>query len=92
MFGEVFSVSSSGSLDQTVPNLPSPSQLSPSSNIAQAQMCEHFSRKVFVGGLPPDIDEGTFIVSRTVYLIFIITQEIVVVFNMLPYFNCCCSN
>lgn len=61
VFGEVFSVSNSSSLDQTVPNLSSPSQLSPSSHAAQAQFGEHFSRKVFVGGLPPDIDEGTFV-------------------------------
>jgi len=59
VFGDVFSVSSSGSLDQTVPNLSSPSQLSPTSHLAQTQLGEHFSRKVFVGGLPPDIDEGT---------------------------------
>jgi len=61
VFGEMFSVNNSSSLDQTVPNLSSPSQLSPSSHVAQAQLGEHFSRKVFVGGLPPDIDEGTFV-------------------------------
>ena len=42
-----------GSLDQTVPNM-SPSQGSPNSQ----ERIEHYSRKVFVGGLPPDIDEG----------------------------------
>jgi len=52
-------VNSSSSLDQTVPNM-SPSQLSPGSHAAQAQLAEMFSRKVFVGGLPPDIDEGCF--------------------------------
>jgi len=46
-------------LDQIVPNLPSPTaaaQLSP--GLLGQQRMEHFSRKVFVGGLPPDIDEG----------------------------------
>lgn len=56
IFGEVFSVNNNSSLDQTVPNLSSPSQLSPGSHAPQ--FGEHFSRKVFVGGLPPDIDEG----------------------------------
>jgi len=60
IFGDVFSVNNSNSRDQTVPNLSSPSQLSPSLHAAQAQFGEHFSRKVFVGGLPPDIDEGNF--------------------------------
>ena len=40
-------------LDQTVPNLGSPVNTSPGSD-----RIERFSRKVFVGGLPPDIDEG----------------------------------
>ena len=44
-----------GSLDQTVPQLASPSQVSPGS---QAGAFDRYSRKVFVGGLPPDIDEG----------------------------------
>ena len=44
-----------GSVDQTVPNLSSPGQGSPS---AQNPLIDRFSRKVFVGGLPPDIDEG----------------------------------
>jgi len=70
VFGEMLSMSSSSSLDQTVPNLSSPSQLSPSSHLAQVQFGEHFSRKVFVGGLPPDIDEGNFVVlSLSVYCI-----------------------
>lgn len=63
VFGEMLSaVSSNSSLDQTVPNLSSPSQLSPAPHLTQAQLGEHFSRKVFVGGLPPDIDEGTSVV------------------------------
>jgi len=45
-----------GSLDQTVPNMNSPSRGSPSSQSGLERM-EHYSRKVFVGGLPPDIDE-----------------------------------
>jgi cytoplasmic polyadenylation element-binding protein len=54
----VFSLDGSGALDQTVPNLPSsPSQLSPNSLLGQSRRVEHYSRKVFVGGLPPDIDE-----------------------------------
>jgi hypothetical protein len=42
------------SLDQTVPSLGSPVNTSPI-----GERVERFSRKVFVGGLPPDIDEGT---------------------------------
>ena len=61
MFGDAFPDNSSSSLDQTVPNLSSPSQLSPTSHALQAQLGEQFSRKVFVGGLPPDIDEGRFV-------------------------------
>lgn len=41
-----------GSLDQTVPSLGSPVNTSPGS-----ERLERYSRKVFVGGLPPDIDE-----------------------------------
>lgn len=44
-----------GSLDQTVPSLSSPPQSSPNSAL---ERIERYSRKVFVGGLPPDIDEG----------------------------------
>ena len=50
-----------GSLDQTVPNMSSPSQGSPNSQ----ERIEHYSRKVFVGGLPPDIDEGQYIEKFT---------------------------
>ncbi|XP_052828706.1 cytoplasmic polyadenylation element-binding protein 3 isoform X1 [Octopus bimaculoides] len=44
------------SLDQTVPSLSSPARGSPNPPTAQERL-ERFSRKVFVGGLPPDIDE-----------------------------------
>ncbi|XP_074642587.1 cytoplasmic polyadenylation element-binding protein 3-like isoform X2 [Tubulanus polymorphus] len=44
-----------GSLDQTVPNMNSPSRNSPNSQ--GIERIERYSRKVFVGGLPPDIDE-----------------------------------
>ncbi|KAI8774592.1 cytoplasmic polyadenylation element-binding protein 2 [Biomphalaria glabrata] len=44
-----------GSLDQTVPNLSGTPRSSPSSQ--GLDRIERFSRKVFVGGLPPDIDE-----------------------------------
>ena len=47
-----------GSLDQTVPNLNSPSRGSPNAQGIPNDGMEHYSRKVFVGGLPPDIDEG----------------------------------
>ena len=50
-------LSEDGSLDQTVPSLGSPSHSSPSSQPGLEHI-ERFSRKVFVGGLPPDIDEG----------------------------------
>ncbi len=46
-----------GSLDQTVPNMSSPSRGSPNSQSGMERI-ERYSRKVFVGGLPPDIDEG----------------------------------
>lgn len=49
-----------GSLDQTVPNMSSPSQVSPNSQ----GRTENYSRKVFVGGLPPDIDEGQGLYSQ----------------------------
>lgn len=41
--------------------LPSPSRISPRSPVSTAgsESGERYSRKVFVGGLPPDIDEGT---------------------------------
>lgn len=58
-FGMLSSLDGSLMLDQIVPSLPSPttlSQLSPGLQLGQQRM-EHFSRKVFVGGLPPDIDE-----------------------------------
>ena len=42
--------------DQTVPSLGSSLNTSPKSD----DSLERYSRKVFVGGLPPDIDEGKF--------------------------------
>ena len=45
-----------GALDQTVPTLGGTPRSSPSSQ--GIDRIERFSRKVFVGGLPPDIDEG----------------------------------
>lgn len=42
--------------DQIVPSLSSPGQISPRS--PTDYLPERYSRKVFVGGLPPDIDEG----------------------------------
>lgn len=47
-----------GTLDQTVPNMNSPARGSP--NPQTVERMERFSRKVFVGGLPPDIDEGEY--------------------------------
>ena len=48
-------------LDQIVPNLSSPNVgLHMSSGLFGQQRMENYSRKVFVGGLPPDIDEGWF--------------------------------
>lgn len=59
-FGILNSPDGSLSLDQIVPNFASPiSQLSPGLSLIQPRM-ERYSRKVFVGGLPPDIDEGLF--------------------------------
>lgn len=56
-----FQVLENGSFDQVVPNLAQLSGASP--NSLSPFMMEHYSRKVFVGGLPPDIDEGTILVS-----------------------------
>lgn len=54
----------SDSLDQTVPSLGSPGRAgSPTSQISGSHT-ERYSRKVFVGGLPPDIDEGQFKVNH----------------------------
>lgn len=39
----------------------SPSRSSPHSQNSESN--ERFSRKVFVGGLPPDIDEGTIVIE-----------------------------
>lgn len=40
----------------TIPSMGSPARSSPHSQGSEVN--ERFSRKVFVGGLPPDIDEG----------------------------------
>lgn len=45
-------------IDTSVQALTSPSRSSPHSPGSESS--ERFSRKVFVGGLPPDIDEGSF--------------------------------
>lgn len=45
-----------GTLDQNVHSLTGSAQSSPNSQ--GIDRIERFSRKVFVGGLPPDIDEG----------------------------------
>lgn len=45
-----------GFVDGTTLPLGSPARSSPNSQ--GSETCERFSRKVFVGGLPPDIDEG----------------------------------
>lgn len=45
-------------IDSSVQALTSPSRSSPHSQGSESS--ERFSRKVFVGGLPPDIDEGSF--------------------------------
>ena len=45
-----------GRHDQIVPSLSSPGHASPRSSSDYGG--ERYSRKVFVGGLPPDIDEG----------------------------------
>lgn len=49
-------------IDTSVQALASPSRSSPHSQGSESS--ERFSRKVFVGGLPPDIDEGVCIVCR----------------------------
>jgi len=85
VFGEMFSVNHNNSFDQTVPNLSSPSQLSPCSHVAQAQFGEHFSRKVFVGGLPPDIDEGTFVALYLSASVVTYNTKITVTFYLLYF-------
>lgn len=47
------------------PPLSSPSRSSPHSQGSETG--ERFSRKVFVGGLPPDIDEGTSLFNFYMY-------------------------
>ena len=49
--------------DQTVPSLAS-LNCSPKSD---SEHIERYSRKVFVGGLPPDIDEGTYKAASNLY-------------------------
>jgi hypothetical protein len=46
--------------------LPSPSRISPRSPVSTSgsESGERYSRKVFVGGLPPDIDEGIVCFTR----------------------------
>lgn len=51
-------VEESGGYDGLSLPLGSPARSSPQSQ--NSDMNERFSRKVFVGGLPPDIDEGNF--------------------------------
>lgn len=46
-------------LDGNLQTIGSPARSSPHSQ-GSADNGERFSRKVFVGGLPPDIDEGEF--------------------------------
>lgn len=57
-------VEESGGYDGLTLPIGSPARSSPQSQ--NSDMSERFSRKVFVGGLPPDIDEGSF---RSHYLI-----------------------
>ncbi|KAH3802995.1 cytoplasmic polyadenylation element-binding protein 2-like isoform X2 [Dreissena polymorpha] len=52
LFNEDIPLTEECNLDQTVPSLGSPVNTSPG-----CERVERFSRKVFVGGLPPDIDE-----------------------------------
>ena len=42
----------------TYPSFPSSNQPGAASTTAAAMLPETYSRKVFVGGLPPDIDQG----------------------------------
>ncbi|XP_064630693.1 cytoplasmic polyadenylation element-binding protein 2-like isoform X2 [Lineus longissimus] len=55
-FGDDNHLLDDGGLDQQVPNINSPSRGSPNSQSGMERI-ERYSRKVFVGGLPPDIDE-----------------------------------
>lgn len=59
------------SLDQIVPNLMSPVQ---SSGIHLGLQMDHYSRKVFVGGLPPDIAEG--LMSFTTELFIMLCEKL----------------
>lgn len=52
-----------GRHDQIVPSLSSPGHISPRSIEYPG---ERYSRKVFVGGLPPDIDEGKHILISVI--------------------------
>lgn len=57
--------SSSHLIDTSVQALTSPSRSSPHSQGSESS--ERFSRKVFVGGLPPDIDEGSVLIIYSYY-------------------------
>lgn len=58
-----------GTLDQTVPNMNSPARGSP--NPQTVERMERFSRKVFVGGLPPDIDEGEYTIHFLIVFMYL---------------------
>lgn len=69
--------------------LPSPSRISPRSPVSNSgsESGERYSRKVFVGGLPPDIDEGAYPMSKKLlyshpilYLIEILQRKLMPVF------------
>lgn len=55
-------VEETGGYDGLTLPIGSPARSSPQSQ--NSDMNERFSRKVFVGGLPPDIDEGMFCFSK----------------------------
>lgn len=55
-----------GFVDGPAIPLGSPARSSPQSQ--GSEVTERFSRKVFVGGLPPDIDEGKFYLFYFIYI------------------------
>ena len=48
------------------------------------ELVERFSRKVFVGGLPPDIDEGNLVNRRVISEAFSFMRAHLIITQMLP--------
>ncbi len=63
-----------GYVDGSANALGSPTRSSPQS--LGSEVTERFSRKVFVGGLPPDIDEGEYLPPLFIFILYIVINVI----------------